>query len=142
MNTSGIIHLELVKNIEYLSSCAEDVWYSNEQVAMSIAANLSGEGVFSHLSIQNSLEHAELLINYLEDNYYKFFSVYSNYLSSETYNEPINFREIHEKISDFKSSTGFHNLKELEVGQIVLELSTSKNMASSAKSRVQIRSAM
>lgn len=59
---AGIIHLALLDNIEYLSSCAEDVWYGDDAVASRIQERMVKMSGILLATLENSKE----LINYLE----------------------------------------------------------------------------
>jgi len=60
----GFVHLELVKNIDYLSSVAEDTYFKNPDIAQKIANNMIGKN-HPHMSKQSSLENADELIKYM-----------------------------------------------------------------------------
>jgi GTPase SAR1 family protein len=73
ISPSGIIHLELLKNINYLSFVAEDTLFRENQVAASIKDNMIGSGRFRLDSRQSAISSAKLLVDYLKDyseNYY------------------------------------------------------------------------
>jgi hypothetical protein len=94
INSQGVIHYELIGNIDYVSSCSESVWYKTESVAEKISEDMSGQGEFSHLSIQNNLEHSEILLNYLSDYYLNHFCFHSEYLSEGNDAVPIDFESV------------------------------------------------
>lgn len=62
---AGHIHLDLLKNINYLSSIAEDVLYRENQVARAIADNIIGRGRFTVDSRQSALSNSMLMMDYL-----------------------------------------------------------------------------
>ena len=63
---SGHVHLGLVTNLDYLSTCSEDVWFDNSQTAEEIAKRLIGKTGTGHMSYLSSIENASMLISYLE----------------------------------------------------------------------------
>lgn len=103
INTPGIVHLDLINNYEYLSACAEDVWYNSAEIATDISKNMSGEGSFSHLSLQNTLEHAKILGEYLGNYFDKYFKQYSEFISEDKFIYPLDFTHIR-SIINVKSS--------------------------------------
>lgn len=64
ISSSGVVHLQLMTNPEYMAACAEDTWISDEQLCSRIADRLSA-GVQDHYSpvttAQNSSEFAAYL---------------------------------------------------------------------------------
>jgi hypothetical protein len=102
INSQGVIHYELIGNIDYVSSCSESVWYKTESVAEKISEDMSGQGEFSHLSIQNNLEHSEILLNYLSDYYLNHFCFHSEYLSEGNDAVPIDFEKRLKEVSTLK----------------------------------------
>ena len=36
ISSSGIVHLSLLKNFEYLSTISEDIWFENDEIATKI----------------------------------------------------------------------------------------------------------
>ncbi len=62
---AGHIHLELLSNLDYLSSCSEDLWYSEQELAEKISKRLIGGGTTGHLSLRASYENAKDMVDYL-----------------------------------------------------------------------------
>ncbi len=119
INTPGIIHLELVTNMDYLAACAEDTWYNIVETATRISDNMSGEGQYSHLSLQNILEHSELLIDYLETYFSKHFKLYSEYLATGRFFEPLDFQYLRHSLSNFNVGLSKNKYSEFKIGSIV-----------------------
>lgn len=67
ITSAGIILLDLLYNIDYLSTISEDTFFRNAEMAQSIANNMTGKSGFSPMSKQASLNNADTLIKYLED---------------------------------------------------------------------------
>ena len=72
---SGFVHLELLNNLDYLASISEDSLFRNLQSAETIAHNLTGKSIHTHMSKTASIENAQKLIDYLID--------YKNYFLSK-----------------------------------------------------------
>jgi len=70
---SGFIHLELLKNINYLSAISEDTLFRENQVASSIKDNIIGNGLFKSDSWQNSLSNAKKLTEYMNNYHTEYF---------------------------------------------------------------------
>lgn len=62
----GTIHLDLLKNIDYLSTVSEDTYFKNSQISKAIANNIKG-GAENHLSKQSAFENSRYLISYLQN---------------------------------------------------------------------------
>lgn len=72
ISPSGHVHLNLLANLDYLTSCSEDVWYRDERLAETIAkrmAGLIGSGLYSFKTV---LGNASDLVNYMSK-YKKYF---------------------------------------------------------------------
>jgi hypothetical protein len=118
INPPGVVHYELLKNIDYIAACSENVWYKTVEIAESISQNMSGQGRFTHLSIQNNLENSESLINYLNDYYDNHFKVHTEYLSDENNNSPFDFDLLKRDIESFKTKIIGNPNIELKSGSI------------------------
>ena len=118
INPPGVIHYELLRNIDYLSACSENVWYKSAQQAELIARNMSGQGAFTHLSIQNNLENSEVLIDYLNDYYDVHFKFHTEYLSDENDNSPCDFELLKKDIEDFRTKLIGNKSVELKSGTV------------------------
>lgn len=62
---SGQIHLDLLRNVNYLSAISEDVLFRENQVAKQISENIVGHGQYKIDSRQTVISNGMLLINYL-----------------------------------------------------------------------------
>ena len=119
INAPGLVHLDLLTNIDYLSSCAEDVWYRDANLADTITQRIAGKTNFSHFSLQTSMSNSENLISYLEDYCNNFYSVQKDILSSGNYSPPLEFDKMKRAISNFKASIGISDHREFEPESLV-----------------------
>lgn len=119
IDVPGLTHLNLLENIDYLSACAEDVWYRKETIAKEIAERISGNAGYSHLSLQNSLFNTTDLISYLEEYSNEYYSQQRDVIVGESYSLPNQIERIKENIQKFKSSIGISEFREFEEGSIV-----------------------
>lgn len=58
IGSAGTVHLDLVKDLEYLSTVAEDTYFYNKDSALTISKNISGQGKFQRYSHQTDLDNA------------------------------------------------------------------------------------
>jgi hypothetical protein len=65
ITASGVIHLQLMANPEYLAACAEDTWLSDAEVCKRIAARLS-QGQAVHFSPLTTARNAKDFVGYLK----------------------------------------------------------------------------
>lgn len=95
---AGFIHLDLLKNITYLSSVAEDTYFRENQVAKKIAENLTDGGKYHHHSKQANISGSKVLIDYMISYFDEYFpdnteilgdGCWKDYLSLSTYKEYI-----------------------------------------------------
>ncbi|PRZ23281.1 type I restriction endonuclease [Flavobacterium granuli] len=99
----GLANYEIIRNIDYLASVAEDMWYKDNILAEEITSNLSGNGEYAHLSIQSVSLHSRQLLNYLE-NYYKTNFSFINGKIIDTDFAPIDFNLLNSDINDFNKN--------------------------------------
>ena len=114
IHTPGIMHLELLSNIDYLASCSEDVWYRKENVANSVVQRISGKSNYSHYSLQTTISNSLELLTYLEEYSNLFYSHQKQILSSQVYELPLKFKDQKQKIEQFKNSLEINEFKEIE----------------------------
>lgn len=119
ITTSGRIHLDMVYNVDYISSCSEDSWYNNNEVSLKIRNNMLSRNRFPHLSLGNTVENAKEYSNYLRDYFEAHFEKYSKIFETK-YSNPLDFV----KISDLIESTNF---KTTSNGNIEFEVGALKN---------------
>lgn len=62
---AGHLHLDLLKNINYLAACAEDTWFRNQEIANEVAKRISGKLGGGHYTLNTTIENANLLVGYL-----------------------------------------------------------------------------
>ncbi|CAH0190444.1 type I restriction endonuclease [Chryseobacterium sp. Bi04] len=116
INSSGTIHLDLLYNIEYLSTCSEDTWIDLEVEAQKIQTNLAGKGVSSHLSLTSVIENAKTLIDFLHRYYTNNYQVYNNYIDSYTA-LPFDFEKANELIESSRYKTKMVENVQLNKGE-------------------------
>ncbi len=116
INSPGMIHFELLRNIDYLSTCAEDVWYNYAPIAEEISHDMAGLGQFSHLSIQNSSKHSKILVEYLSAYYNSNFAFNASIIAETENIAPVDFTLLLEDIEHFNSTLIYNSHTEFEVG--------------------------
>lgn len=118
ISTSGIIHLEIVGNLDYLSAISEDTWFEQVEPATIIAKNMAGEGRLSHLSLQNILHHSEILVKYLHYYYDKYLKGYNNFIDDALRLDPLEIDKLSSVLSNSRSNLTGSIHKELEPNSI------------------------
>lgn len=122
ISPAGLVHLDLLRNINYLSTVAEDVLFRENQPAKKIADNLVGKSEFKVDSRQAAISNSKTLVEYLTAYHQKFFlgdakviadenivdliglSDISTYVMNIVQNDPI-FRDISSYEKDYPSGT-------------------------------------
>lgn len=61
----GFVHLDLLTDLNYISACAEDVYYRETLVATEIFSRITGRKGYGHYSYETILANSEDLIDYL-----------------------------------------------------------------------------
>ncbi len=67
ISPAGQVHLELLRNVNYLGTVCEDVLFRENQIAKKIADNIVGRGSFKSESRQTKITNSRILIDYLSD---------------------------------------------------------------------------
>lgn len=70
----GEAHIDLLKDLTYISMVSEDTLFDKSQTANAIAKNIMGTGDYLKDSPDAELNNCFLLIEYLDENHQKFFS--------------------------------------------------------------------
>lgn len=63
---SGIIHLELLTDLNYISACAEDVWYRESKPSTEVQQRITNRVGGGHYSRETAIINSDILISYLE----------------------------------------------------------------------------
>jgi len=64
ITSSGSIHLEMLDNINYLASCAEETWFDDQSLAYRISERI-GKNPYIQYSLPTAFENAKELVDYL-----------------------------------------------------------------------------
>ncbi len=66
LSPAGSVHLDLIKNVDYLAACGEELWYDQEGTAGRVAERIGRRGIAGHYTRMTTLSNAEELVGYLE----------------------------------------------------------------------------
>ncbi len=66
ITASGLVHLQLMANPEYLASCAEDTFMSDIELASRIAERITNKGIVGQFSRTTTAKNAWELVEYLK----------------------------------------------------------------------------
>ena len=70
---SGFVHLDILRNISYLSTISEDSLFRENQIAKKIADNITGRGKHKVNSHQADISNSRALVDYLYSYYNEYF---------------------------------------------------------------------
>lgn len=126
---AGQIHLDLLRNANYLSAVAEDVLFRENQVAKQISDNIVGRGSYKVDSRQTVISNGVLLINYLASYHEKYFLGEAKVIAPEKHEILVNMAEMKDFVAHLvendqvlrnvsKMNTEYRTGSEVE-GQIV-----------------------
>jgi hypothetical protein len=65
LTASGLVHLQLMANPDYLAACAEDTWVSEPEFAQRIATRIASRGRAGHFSRLTTSKNATEFVDYL-----------------------------------------------------------------------------
>ncbi len=83
ISSSGMIHLDILENIDYLAACSEETFIDDSDVRTGIAERI-GKNKYSQYSTGTTYENANAFYYYLEKKKNEELCDPSNYLESET----------------------------------------------------------
>lgn len=66
LTASGLVHLQLMANPDYLAACAEDTWLADPELAQRVAARIGSRGEAGHFSRLTTAKNAADLVEYLK----------------------------------------------------------------------------
>jgi hypothetical protein len=66
ITASGLVHLQLMANPEYLAACAEDTFLSDLQLANRVAERITGNGLRGQFSRMTAAKNVRELVEYLK----------------------------------------------------------------------------
>lgn len=98
ISASGIIHLQLMVNPEYLAACAEDAWMADEELSMQIAERL-GKGPDVQYSLVSTACTAKTFVAFLKECLTERYSAPETFLESTSTLAAINLQEAEAGIS-------------------------------------------
>lgn len=67
ITASGLVHLQLMANPEYLAACAEDTYISDLNLAQRIAERIASRGIAGQFSPLTTAKNASELVEYLKE---------------------------------------------------------------------------
>lgn len=116
IDSSGVTHLNLLQNADYLSACSEDAWYNDVEVANRIADRISGKGRYKHLSLQTTINNSMELVNYIKIYIDNFFTPQRNILDDDFASNGFEWKIIEESMLNFMTSVKIEESKLLKDG--------------------------
>ena len=115
ISPSGFVHIDLLKNINYLSSVSEDVLFRENQIADKIKENIIGQGRFKSNSRQTALSNSVILTNYLKSYFESHFIGAAKVLDDSVSENRFNINEIEDYVrKTANNDTVFSRYIELE----------------------------
>ena len=112
ISPGGQIHLDLLRNINYLAAIAEDVFFRENQTPKQIADNLVGKGAFLAESRATTISNGNLLLEYLVDYQQKFFPGMVQAVSPDRLDNTVDLVDVREYVRQLKSND--HKLRDVE----------------------------
>ena len=114
ITASGVVHLQLMANPDYLAACAEDTFLSDTQMAERIASRISAKGMRGHFARTTTARNAWDLVAYLKEIGAERFSAPEAFAASSLVMEIKNLREAESAIG----ATEIEVARKLYVGNI------------------------
>lgn len=115
ISPGGFIHLDLLRNINYLSTISEDTYFRENQIAKNIADNIVGRGIYKQFSKQAALSNSSLLIHYMKDYYKNYFPGLAKVLNEDGNDITCNIDELSNFIDRIaENDSKFVNLQHLK----------------------------
>lgn len=70
---SGFVHLDMLRDINYLSTVSEDTLFRENQIAKKISDNITGIGKHKAQSRQSAISNSRALVNYMNSYFNDYF---------------------------------------------------------------------
>ncbi len=109
ISPSGHVHLELLSNLDYLATCAEDVWYKDFDTATRISKRITGQIGAGHYTRECVIENAEDLMQYLIGYREFLISKPDVYLADNIIESFVDFSEVLNRVQDLKHQLSFND---------------------------------
>jgi energy-coupling factor transporter ATP-binding protein EcfA2 len=110
---AGLVHLDLLQNVNYLSTVAEDVIFAEEDVAKKVAYNLTGRSLFRVDSRQAAISNCKLLMGYMASYHDSRFLGDAKVLSEDVIADLVDLKSI----SDFVENVAINDQAFRELSQ-------------------------
>lgn len=108
---AGFIHLDLLKNIDYLSSVSEDSLFRENQTPIKIAENITGKGTFPKDTRQSNISSSQLFVNYLCGYHEKYFIGPVKILSNSDQEQLVNIDYLQEYVNNVADSDHLYKIE-------------------------------
>ncbi len=112
ISPGGHVHLDLLRDINYLAAVSEDVLFRENQTPKKIADNIVGKGYFKAESRSTSIANGNLLLDYLVDYQQKFFPGMVQAVAPERLDGQVDLLELREYVRQLKSND--HQIRRVE----------------------------
>lgn len=106
ITSSGIVHLDIVENLEYLATVAEDVWFVDSASAQEIANTMVGKSAIGPNTVSATIRHAEILNRFLSNYFDTYFHAFSKIVDKNSFWIPLDFDRVTEQIEDLRLAKG------------------------------------
>ena len=135
LTASGLVHLQLMANPDYLAACAEDTWLSDPTLAARIANRISSAGLKGHFSRLTTAKNASDLVDYLKAQAQGRMSRPESYLKEERVVELSTLKEAEAAVGAIEIEMS----KRLFVGNIPFSSTADEVRAAFEKSQISIQ---
>ena len=104
ISPGGHVHLDLLRDVNYLAAVSEDVFFRENQTPKQIAENIVGRGQFRADSRATSIANSNLLLEYLVDYQEKFFPGMVQAVAPERLDDMLDLLELRDCVRQVKSN--------------------------------------
>ena len=134
LTASGLVHLQLMANPDYLAACAEDTWLSDPTLADRIANRIRTDGLKGHFSRLTTAKNASDLVYYLKAQAKERMSSPESYLKEELVVELSTLKEAEAAVGAIEIDVS----KRLYVGNIPFSSTADEVKAAFEKNQISI----
>lgn len=101
----GRIHVDLLRNLSYLSAIAEDTWFNDSESANTIARNITSRKGKKYRSKQVAIENSRILVDYLKKWNKEYITPNPTAMLSQPIRELYDIKDIEEYIERYETDS-------------------------------------
>ncbi len=113
ISSYGMIHVDLLNDTNYISACAEDMYFRDQEIASTIYKRISGKLGYGQFSFETTLENCIDTLDYLKDYRDSHLPSHASEVLSEAKNDHYSLVELKEKVLRYSNDLDYFQFKRI-----------------------------